>query len=228
MNISVFGSGMVGRTLSAKLVERRHNVVLGTRDVDALLARTEAGMGGRLPPFAEWHRDHSSVQLAPFAVAAESADLIFNATAGEATLDVLKSAGEENLDGKILIDVSNPLDHSSGFPPTLSVCNTESLAEQIQATFSGARVVKTLNTVTAAVMVEPDAVEGGDHHIFVSGNDHEAKDRVVELLKSEFGWRNVIDLGDIKTARGPEMYLPLWLQLMGNLGTPMFNIKVAH
>jgi 8-hydroxy-5-deazaflavin:NADPH oxidoreductase len=228
MNISVFGSGMVGRALSAKLVERRHDVVLGTRDVEALLARTEAGMGGRVPPFADWHRDHSSVQLAPFAEAAERADLIFNATAGEATLDVLKSAGEANLDGKILIDVANALDHSTGFPPTLFVSNTESLAEQIQAMFGGAMVVKSLNTVTADVMVEPDRVAGGDHHVFVSGNDQQAKDRVVELLKTDFGWRNVIDLGDITTARGPEMYLALWLRLLGSLETSMFNIKVAR
>ena len=153
---------------------------------------------------------------------------MINATSGSGSLQALELAGESNLNGKILIDISNPLDFSKGFPPSLTVCNTDSLGEQIQRAFPNARVVKTLNTTTAAVMVDPAKVAGGDHHLFVSGNNAAAKARVTELLRQWFGWRNVIDLGDITTARGAEMLLPLWVRLMGPLGTPMFNFKIAR
>ena len=123
-------------------------------------------------------------------------------------------------------DLSNPLDHSQGFPPLLSVCNDDSLAERIQRAHPGAKVVKTLNTVTAAVMVRPTDVGGGDHTMFVAGEDDDAKATVRSLLEA-FGWRDVIDLGGLRGARAMEMYLPLWLQLMGARGTPMFNVKVV-
>lgn len=126
------------------------------------------------------------------------------------------------------MDVSNPLDFSSGMPPSLSVCNTDSLGEQIQRAFPNARVVKTLNTINANVMVNPLLVAGGDHDVFVSGDDADARARVSELLKSWFGWRSVIDLGDITTARGTEMMLPVWVRLWGALGTPMFNFKISR
>ncbi len=140
---------------------------------------------------------------------------------------MLRAAGEQNLDGKVLIDVSNPLSFSGGGPPTLFVCNTDSLAEQIQRDFPGARVVKTLNTVTASVMVDPSSLAGGRHAAFVSGNDDDAKAVVTDLLKDSLGWRNVIDLGDITSARAAEMYLPLWLRLYGSVGNPMFNLDIV-
>ncbi len=143
-------------------------------------------------------------------------------------LEALKLAGERNLTDKILIDIANPLDFSRGFPPSLSVCNTDSLGEQIQRAFPGAKVVKTLNTTNALVMVDPAKVAGGDHDLFVSGNDAAAKARVTELLERWFGWNSVIDLGDITTARGPEMLLAIWVRLYGTLGTGMFNFKIAR
>jgi 8-hydroxy-5-deazaflavin:NADPH oxidoreductase len=227
MNIAVLGSGVVGRSLSSKLIERGHDVVIGTRDVDELLARPEVA-GGWVAPFSEWYRNNDSVDLATFSEAAERGEIIFNATAGGGTLDALKLAGEDNLDGKILVDISNPLDFSHGMPPTLFVCNTESLAEQIQQAFPGARVVKTLNTLTASLMVDPASLAGGDHHVFVSSDDGDAKERVVQLLKNDFGWKEVIDLGDLKTARAAEMLLPMWLALINALGTPTFNFKVVR
>ena len=142
------------------------------------------------------------------------------------SLEALGAAGRANLAGKTLVDVSNPLDFSKGFPPTLTVCNTDSVAEQIQAAFPDAKVVKTLNTMTAAVMVNPGLVPG-EHDVFVSGNDAGAKAQVTDLLRS-LGWRNVIDLGDITTARGPEMVLPLWLRLMGAFKSPIMNFHVAR
>jgi predicted dinucleotide-binding enzyme len=141
-------------------------------------------------------------------------------------LPALQQAGAEHLAGKVLIDISNPLDFSNGFPPTLFVKDTDSLGEQIQRTFPQARVVKTLNTMTAALMVHPDLL-GEDSSVFVSGDDAEAKSTVADLLKS-LGHRDIIDLGDISTARGTEMMLPIWLRLMGALGTPTFNFKIAR
>lgn len=134
-------------------------------------------------------------------------------------------AGESNLDRKVLVDISNPLDFSNGMPPSLLVSNTDSLGEQLQRAFPSVKVVKTLNTVHANIMVYPQQVANGEHHVFISGNDAQAKAQVTEILKS-FGWLHILDLGDITTARGTEMYLPIWLRMWGALGTGMFNIKI--
>ena len=225
MNIAILGTGMVGRTLAGKLAALGHDVVVGTRDVDELMARTEPTRGGRVPPFSQWHETNSAVNVDTFAGAAAIGEILFLAAAGNAAIDVLKGAREDNLEGKVLIDVSNPLDHSYS-PPALSVCNTESLAEQIQNTFPRTKVVKALNTMNASVMADPRAVGDGDHNVFMSGNDATAKEKVAELLR-EFGWEYIVDLGDITTARGTEMYLPLWLRAMQALGTSNFNLKLV-
>ncbi|QNN52666.1 NADPH-dependent F420 reductase [Nocardioides mesophilus] len=225
MNIAVLGTGMVGQALAGRLHELGHSVVVGTRDPQATLARTEPGPMGN-PPFSAWHSTHSSVGLATFADAAAGADLVVNASSGAATLDVLGSAGSDNLAGKVLLDIANPLDFSAGFPPTLSVKDTDSLGEQLQRAFPKAKVVKALNTLTASLMVEPKSL-GESSTVFVSGEDSAAKAMVVELLES-FGHDDVIDLGGIETARGTEMLLPIWLRLMGTLGTGHFNFKVVR
>jgi predicted dinucleotide-binding enzyme len=167
------------------------------------------------------------VRLGPFAEAAADGELVVNATGGGGSIDALTQAGEANLAGKVLLDVSNPLDFSQGFPPSLFVKDTDSLAEQIQRAFPGVRVVKSLNTMNAAVMVDPGSVGGGDHSTFVSGDDAEAKQIVVELLGS-MGHTDVIDLGDLSTARAAEMLLPVWLRLMGALGTPHLQFKIVR
>src|SRR5437660_11816341 len=154
--------------------------MMGTRDVQAARARAEAGWGARV--LSEWLAKNPEVKLGTFAEVASHGEIVVNATAGMASLDALKLAGAENLDGKVLIDVSNPLDFSQWFPPSLSVCNTDSLAEQIQHAFPGAKVVKTLNTVNMDLMVGPGLVAGGDHHVFVSGNDDGAKAEVTNIL----------------------------------------------
>jgi predicted dinucleotide-binding enzyme len=226
MKIGVLGTGIVGQTLAAALAAKDHDVTIGTRDVEAALARTESEQAW-VPSFSQWHGEHPDVAVGTFADAAAHGEVVINATSGEASLDALGSAGAANLSGKILIDVSNPLDFSAGMPPTLSVSNTDSLGEQIQRAFPEAKVVKTLNTVSALVMVAPGSLAGGDHHLFVSGDDGAAKAQVAGWLGEWFGWRNVIDLGDISTARGPEMYLAMWIRLMGTVGSPMFNVKVV-
>jgi len=226
VKIAVLGTGTVGRTMAARFADLGHEVAIGTRDPQATLARNEPDAMGN-PPFSTWAADHAQIPLVPFAEAAEQADLIVNATNGGVSIEVLTQAGAANLAGKVLLDIANPLDFSQGFPPTLFVKDTDSLAEQIQRAFPDAKVVKTLNTMTAAVMAEPALVAGGDHSTFVSGNDDTAKQTVIDLLKS-LGHIDVIDLGDLSTARGTEMLLPVWLRLMGALGTPMFNLKIAR
>jgi predicted dinucleotide-binding enzyme len=226
MNIGILGTGTVGQTLAVRLVELGHDVVIGTRDVAATLARTQPDPMGN-PPFGVWQQSHTQVGLATLIEAAAHGELVLNATNGLGALNALHEAGAANLAGKPLVDVSNPLDFSRGFPPSLFVKDTDSLGEQIQRAFPAAYVVKALNTVTARVMVAPQSVANGDHTMFVCGNDDGAKATIVALLRS-FGWSDIIDLGDITGARAMEMVLPVWLRLMGVLQTPMFNVKVVR
>lgn len=226
MKIAVLGTGVVGKALADRLAGLGHQVTVGTRDVDATMARTEPDRRGN-PPFAVWATDHPQVRLATFAEAAADAEVIVNATSGNVSIAALEAAGKDSLAGKVLLDMSNPLDGSRGFPPTLFVKDTDSLGEQIQAAFPALKVVKTLNTMTASLMVDPRQLADGQHSVFVAGNDPEAKRTVTALLNS-FGHTDVIDLGDISSARGAEMYLPLWLRLVGALNTPILNIKVVR
>ena len=213
MKIGILGSGMVSQTLSVRLADLGHEVMVGTRDPNKL---------------TDWVRSAGvKVKIGSFAEAAAHGEMVFNATAGTGSMQALNMAGEVNLSGKVLVDISNPLDFSNGMPPSLSVYNTDSLGKQIQRAFPSVKVVKTLNTVNANVMAYPRKVADGDHDVFLSGNDVKAKAQVAEILKS-FGWLHIIDLGDILTARGVEMYLPLWLHLWGNLQTGLFNIKVMR
>jgi 8-hydroxy-5-deazaflavin:NADPH oxidoreductase len=225
MKIAVLGTGMVGRALAARLSGLGHDVTIGTRDPALTLARTEPDAMGN-PPFSAWAGEHPRVRLAPLTEAAAEAELIVNATNGSGAVPALEQAGADHLAGKVLIDIANPLDFSLGFPPTLFVKDTDSLGEQIQRAFPQARVVKTLNTMNANLMVDPASL-GTESSVFVSGNDAAAKATVTELLES-FGHTDIIDLGDISTARGTEMLLPVWLRLMGALDTAAFNFKIVR
>jgi predicted dinucleotide-binding enzyme len=227
MRIAVLGTGAVGQALAGKLAELGHEVAVGTRDPEATLARTEPDALGN-PPFKVWREAHPEVDLATPDAAVEGAELIVNASNGAGSIAMLESAGEENLAGRVLVDVANPLDFSRGMPPSLLVSNTDSLGEQIQRRFPQARVVKALNTMMGEVMVDPARVPG-EHATFLCGNDAEAKREVGTLLGS-FGWpaERVLDLGDISSSRGTEMYVAFWLRLWGALGTGHFNILVAR
>jgi predicted dinucleotide-binding enzyme len=217
MKIAVLGTGMVGTTIATKLVELDHEVTLGSRTADNEKA---------IAWLASLDADNAAV--ATYADAARSAELLFNCTAGVASLEALRMAGAEAMAGKILIDVSNPLDFSHGMPPTLSVCNDSSLGEQIQAAFPETKVVKSLNTIAANIMVDPRTLPG-EHVVFMAGDDADAK-RFVEqtILRDWFGWRAVVDLGGIAASRGTEMYLPLWLRMWGALGTANFNVAIVR
>ncbi|HET6686019.1 MAG TPA: NAD(P)-binding domain-containing protein [Jiangellaceae bacterium] len=226
MRIAVLGTGMVGRAVASRLAELGHDVVVGTRDVTVTMGRSEPdGMGN--PPFRAWVKEHPLVRIAAYAEAAAPSEIVVNATNGAGSIAALTAAGETNLAGKVLVDIANPLDTSAGLPPTLFVKDTDSLGEQIQRAFPAAKVVKALNTMTAYLMVDPKQLAGGDFSVFLSGDDPGAKATVADLLRS-FGHTDVIDLGDITTARGAEMVMPIWLRLWGALGTPMFSFKIVR
>ena len=214
MKIGVLGTGLVGQTIGSKLVQLGHEVLMGSRDAANPKAIAWAKQQGR-----------RSALFGTFANAAEFGEIIFNCTLGSASLEALRQAGAENLKGKVLIDLSNPIDYSAD-TWTLTVCNTDSLGEQIQRAFPQARVVKTLNTVNSNVMIDPNKLaEKTD--VFVSGNDIEAKATVIAILRDWFGWRSVIDLGDITTSRGVEMFIPLWRSLRYVVPSNRFNIKIV-
>jgi len=214
VKVGILGTGMVGATLGSKLIQIGHEVKMGSRS-----ANNEKAI--------EWAKQNgANASFGTFADAAAFGEIIFNCTAGTVSLAALSSAGASNLKGKVLVDVANPLDFSKGMPATLSVCNSDSLGEQIQRAFPNARVVKALNTMNCRVMVNPSLVSG-EHDVFVCGNDSQAKAKVVEILKS-FGWQSIIDLGDITASRGTEMVLPIWLRLWSLYQNHDFNFRIAR
>jgi predicted dinucleotide-binding enzyme len=216
MKIGVLGTGMVGNTLATKLVQIGHDVIMGSRDAKS-------------PAVQEWLRSvGGKAKSGSFAEAAAFGEIVLNCTNGANSLPALRLAGSANLHGKVLVDVANPLQFTEGSPPSLTICNTDSLGEQIQREFPQARVVKALNTVNCAIMIDPGSLPG-DHQLFICGNDSGAKAGVAGHLTDWFGWKreNILDLGDITAARATEMYLPLWLRLMSVLGTPQFNVRLA-
>jgi hypothetical protein len=215
MKIGVLGTGSVGTTLATKFASLGHDVKMGARD-----AKNEKA--------AAWVESAGAkASHGTFADAAAFGEIVFNCTNGAGSLDALAAAGAENLRGKVLVDVANPLDFSRGMPPFLFTDSNDSLGERIQKAFPDARVVKTLNTVNANVMVDPGRVPGVSD-VFVCGTDSAAKTGVTRILKEWLGWPVVVDLGDITGARGTESYLLLWLRLWGAFQTPHLNIHVVH
>jgi len=213
MRITVLGTGAVGRALAGRLDDLGHDVAMATRDPSATSARDD---------HAAWESDHAAVRLVPFEEAG-AADLLVNALGGDIALGVLEGV---DLGDKVLVDVSNPLDHSHGFPPRLFVKDDDSLAEMIQRAHPGAKVVKTLNTLNNALMVDTASL-GEETTVFVSGDDADAKATVTALL-ADMGHADVIDLGALETARGAEMFLVLWVRTAMALGGSDFNIKVVR
>ena len=214
MQIGVLGSGLTAQTIGSKLIQLGHEVMLGSRE--------EANANA-----VAWAKDQGGQHAlyGTFMNAAAFGEIIFNCTLGSASLDALERAGAENLKDKILVDTSNPLDRSTD-QWSLTVCNTDSLGEQIQRAYPEVRVIKTLNTVNANVMVDPAKLLERTH-VFVSGDDIEAKATVVRILRDWFGWKEIIDLGGIETSRSVEMYVLLWHSLRNAISSQRFNIKVV-
>lgn len=216
MKIAVLGTGMVGDTIGSKLIDLGHEVFMGSRT-----ASNEKAKAFEL-------RHNGKARAGKFSEAALYGEILFNCTAGAGSINALEMADERNIAGKIIVDISNPLDFSFGNPPILSLSNTSSLGEEIQKRFPDTKVVKALNTMWCGLMVNPSMINDGDHNTFVCGNDTDAKEKVKEILMS-FGWKakNILDLGDITSARGMEMYLPLWLRIWGATKNGAFNIKIV-
>jgi predicted dinucleotide-binding enzyme len=216
MKSAVLGTGMVGDAIGTKLIQCGHEVKMGSRT-----ATNEKA--------AAWVKKNGThASQGTFADAASFGEIVFNCTHGVASLEALNLASAHNLKNKILIDIANALDFSKGMPPSLIVCNTDSLGEQIQRAFPDTKVIKTLNTMNCSLMVNPDLVANGDHDIFISGNDVEAKTTVTKILRDWFGWKSIVDLGDISNARATEMLLPIWVRLYGKFQSPNFNFKIVR
>jgi hypothetical protein len=216
MKIAVLGTGIVGDAIGTKLVQCGHEVKMGSRTATNAKA-------------AAWvMKNGIRASQGTFADAASFGEIVFNCTHGGASLEALNLAGVNNLKNKILIDIANALDFSKGMPPSLVVCNTDSLGEQIQRAFPDTKVIKTLNTMNCNLMVNPGLVANGDHDIFISGNDVEAKATVTKILRDWFGWKSIVDLGDITNARATEMLLPIWVRLYGKFQSPNFNFKIVR
>lgn len=211
MEIAILGTGAVGRALAGGFTRAGHHVVLGTRDPEATRGREG------FPP---------DLELATYADAAAGADVVVNSTSGDGTLAAVVAAAP-GLTGKVLVDTSNPLDTSHGFPPTLSVKDTDSLAEQVQRAHPDVRVVKALNTCANEVMIDPGRVGDGDTTVFVAGDDADAR-AVARGLLEDLGWRDVVEFDDLSAARGLEMWLPLWIRLMMKFGRAGFNLKIVR
>jgi predicted dinucleotide-binding enzyme len=212
MKIGILGTGMVGETLGTKFVQLGHQVRMGSRTANNENAAKWVTAAG------------TNASQGTFADVAAFGEMIFVCLKGEIVLDVVRSVAG-SLAGKTVVDVSNPLDFSKGMPPSLSICNTSSLGEEMQKAVPAAKVVKTLNIVNCGVMVDP--AKGGHPTMLLCGNDAAAKGKITALLQS-MGWKDVIDLGDIAKSRGTEMLLPLWLNLMGVFGHPDFGFKIVR
>ena len=209
MQIAILGTSAVGPALGKAFTAAGHDVTIGTRDPVQTRAR-EQWAGVDLPLAA--YRDLE-------------ADVFINATSGSGSLAALEAVGDA-VNGKVVIDTSNPLDHSQGFPPSLFVSNTDSLAEQLQRALPKVRLVKMFNTMANEVMVNPRGLSE-DSTIFVAGNDPDAR-QTAAALAADLGWADVFDLGDLTGARALEMFIPLWVRMYVQLGRPNFNIKVIR
>ena len=216
MKIGILGTGVVGETLGAKLVKNGHSVKIGARQAGKAEAKAWAAAQGAL------------ASEGSFADAAAFGEVVFHCGKGALAVEIAEAAGAANLAGKVLIDLSNPLDFSKGMPPSVTVPSTDSMAERIQARQPKTRVVKTLNTLNCSLMVQPSLVPG-DHNLFVCGNDLDAKQAVKDLLSREFGWKpaQLLDLGALSSARGLECLVLTWVSIMGSLGHANFNWHIA-
>ena len=219
MNIGVLGTGMVGETIATALIEKGHQVRMGSRSANNDKAAT-------------WvKKSNNKASQGDFNDAAAFGEIVFLCLNGAYALDAVRSINADSINGKVVIDLTNPLDFSKGMPPRLleGLNNSTSLGEEIQAVLPDASVVKTFNTINSNVMVNPKLVNNGDHTLFICGNDNDAKNKVKQFLVDTFGWKseNLLDLGGMITARGTEAYVPFWVMMMQATGSPMFNIKVV-
>jgi predicted dinucleotide-binding enzyme len=215
--ITILGTGVVGQTIANKLILLGYHVVMGSRTADNTKGLAWVEVAGK------------NARLAAYADAVLASHIVFNCTKGALSAEILSSIGADQFAGKIVIDLANPLDFSAGFPPTLTLSNTDSLGETLQRNLPNAHIVKALNTMNCNIMVNPNLVANGDHDVFMCGNDAEAKAEVAVLLEA-FGWQkqHIRDLGDITASRGLEQYLPFWAVVMKHIGHASFQTKIVQ
>lgn len=225
MIVTILGTGIVGQTLSEKFISQGHNVIIGTRNVQDKLSESSQSK------FSIWLEKNSNAQLKTFNEAVKLGDIIINALNGGVSVNVFKSIEPEGFDNKIILDISNPLDFSKGFPPSLieGLNNSNSLGEEIQSLIPNSKVVKTLNTMWCGLMLSPNLINNGEHTNFICGNDQNSKESVIQLLMS-FGWKkeNIIDLGDISNSRGTESYLLLWTRIYKAINNGAFSLQIVQ
>lgn len=235
MKIAILGTGGGARAHAARLVGLGYEVYAGTRDPEATLARTEPDMMGNAP-YGRWLADHPGVTLMSFGDAAAAAEeVVVNGIDGHNAVAAL-TAVADRLAGKTLIDYAVPYvyGHEGEHPwptpwgtmPKLDPCDTDSLGERIQRALPAVKVVKSFVTQEQETVVDPAAVGGGDHTMFVAGDHVDAKRRAVALLTS-YGWTDVLDLGPLVCARGMEMYAHLHSAIGFGLGG-RFGVKVVR
>lgn len=213
MRHAMLGTGMVGKAIGERLIELGDEVCMGSRTPDNEVAAA----------WAEAQGDRAS--LATFQDAVAGADFVWLAVKGEHALEVLASVGDV-LEGKTVLDLTNPLDFSQGFPPRLFVCNDDSLGEQLQRAHPDADIVKTFNTLSHVLMVNPGALPE-EHDVFVAGESETAKEQVSTLIE-RLGHKTPLDLGGIEASRGLEAWLLLWTRLYGVIGTPFYNLRLVR
>jgi hypothetical protein len=202
MKIGVMGTGMVGSGIGRKLASLGHDVMMGSRHPQGNDARELASS--------------AKIAVGTHAEAATHGEWIVNALPGEAAIDTLRGC---EIAGKILIDIAN-YDIAVDQPILVP------LGEAIQRAFPDTRVVKTLNSVSAHLMVDPDALKA-THSVLIASNHPDAKRQVTQLLRA-FGWQSIVDLGDLSACRAMEQLIPLWMALDKKFSGPQFNLAVVR
>lgn len=205
MNIGIIGSGAVGQQLAKDLITHGHSVTIGTRDPSKL---------------AEFSGQNPNVKIASNAEAATFGEMVLLATHWDGTQNAISLADPKNLKGKVVVDITNPLDFSTG-QPALSIGFNTSAGEQVQAWLPNSHVVKALNSITSFAMLNPKTFIGGEPDMFIAGNDANAKQTVQNFLEG-VGW-GVVDLGDISKSRLIEPLAMIWITVGFNSGWKKVN-----
>ena len=202
--VGVLGTGEVGRRLAAGFQSRGHDVMIGSRDPDK-------------PELKEWlNGEGKGVKAGTFAQAAAHGELLVLAVLGDAAESVITEVGPDEFSGKVVIDTTNPLDFSGGFPPKLSICGEDSLGERVQRALPEARVVKAFNTIGNPYFVNPSFSQGAPT-MLIAGNDEAAKAAGADVL-ADFGWSDVVDIGGIEGSRELEAICIAWVKIGGARG----------
>lgn len=195
MNIGIIGSGIVGQQLGLGFIKLGHEVKVGSRDASKLV---------------EWEKNAGEkASKGSFEGAAKFGEVIILATSWSGTQNAISISGKENFNGKVVIDVTNPLDFSEGAPPKFAVELGNSGGEQVQNWLPNSKVVKAFNTISAYTMCNPELEEGAPD-LFIAGNDDEAK-KTVSSYADKWGWANIVDLGDISQSYWLETLAMLWI-----------------